>query len=204
MEAEDLIQQYRLLDVAYGNLEVSERIRNELLALKYEQLKARKTSFLDRSLVALLTLVAGLPVLYSLLPDEIGKLKVLSLVVFSVMTLLYWIVGLLQWWKSRDEEEELSSIINSWPAHLPEDDPVFLQTQISTFITRRNLAQEILAKNPPDPLGRRFKLVEEHWRQRLESALEQAKLLHNAQKMSDKRFQSIQAWLRSELQEDKP
>lgn len=203
MEAEDLVQQYRLLDVACGNLEVSEKIRHEVLALKYEQLKAKKTSLLDRSLVALLTLVAGLPVLYSLLPPEIGKLKTFTLVAFAVMAVLYLVVGLLQWWKSKDEEEELSRIVDSGPVHAPEEDPVFLQMQISTFITRRNLAKEILAKNPPDPIGRRFKLAEAHWQMRLQKALELAISLHNSQRMSEKRFRSIQEWIEPELQGDR-
>lgn len=202
MNVEDLIQHYRLLDVSYGSLETSERIRHELLALKYEQIKARKGSLLDRSIVALLTVVAGLPALYSLIPDNIGKLKTFSISAFAILALAYWIIGLLQWWKSSDEEKELDSILNTSPPYLTEDNPAFLQMQVSTLLTRRRLIKEILSKEElEEPVRKRFVVAGEYWNKRVDKAKRQVESLHKTGKMNPERFQEIQDWFQRELEE---
>ncbi len=201
MDAEDLIQQYRLLDVSYGSLEVSERIRHELLALKYEQIKARKAALLDRSIVALLTLVAGLPVLHSLLPESIGKLKAVSLSAFAVLAIAYWVIGLFQWWKSHDEEKELNTLLNSSPPYISEENPVFLQMQVSMLLTRRRLIKDILSKDLSESVRKRFAAADGYWSKRVNKAQKQVEALHAAGKMSDERFGEIKEWFGRELEE---
>lgn len=194
MPVTELLQSYRLLDVAYGNLEISERIRNELALLRFDQVKAKRKSAVDRLLVMLIAVSGGVPVLYGLLPNDLPLTKQVWIAVFTVVAIAYGIIGLLTWWQDRNEATEIESLLDSGPPQTAEDEPVFLLTQISTFSTRKSLADEILASEPPEHLKVQFESLSSYWQKRIDSVVRHAAVLHRNRRLSQSAYEKILQW----------
>jgi hypothetical protein len=193
MEALDLLQVYRLLDVAYGSLETSERIRNELIILRRDQLESRKRSTIERALLVGLTLLGGIPVLYSIFPAELVAPKGVWISAFALMAIAYVVVGLLQWRSLSQESKVLEGILDETP-HLTEDDPLFLEMQLSTFITRRSLIREIAGLGPSGAMAVNLKGIEAHWGARIDATYGILNELHREGQITNERYEQLLAW----------
>jgi len=193
MEALDLLQVYRLLDVAYGSLETSERIRNELIILRHDQLQSRKRSTIDRALVVALTLMAGIPVLYSIFPDQLVAPKNIWISAFTLLAIAYGALGFLQWHSLSQESRILEGMLDETP-HLTEDDPLFLEMQLTTFVTRRALIREITSLGPSGAMADNLKSLEAHWGVRIAATYSILKELREEGQITDERYQKLLTW----------
>ena len=191
MNAEELLQHYRLLDVAYGSLETSEKIRNELIIFRHDQLQARRHSMIDRFILILITILAGAPVLYSVIPDNLVTAKGVWVTLFALLAASYALLGFLRWRASKAESSILEDLLDETP-HLTADDPIFLEMQLSTFITRLAIVREILESKPPDNMIDNLISLENYWEMRIDSTFEMVEDLHSQDKIADEIYDRLQ------------
>ena len=193
MDAHEMLQYYRMLDVSYGSLETAEKIRNELIILRHDQLQARRHSMVDRLILILITMLAGAPVLYSVLPDDLVASKDIWVSTFIFLAASYAFLGFLRWRAAKSETNVLEGLLDETP-HLTEDDPIFLEMQLSTFITRLAIVREILEKSPPENMLENLKSLESYWEMRIESTFETMEDLHAQGKITEERYERLQGW----------
>lgn len=179
--------------MAYGNLETSERIRNELLLFRYHQLQRLKRSTIERVFLVALTVLAGVPVLHSLLPDRLLAPRSVWLTLFSVLAAVYAVLGLLHWRSTGTEARSLEELLDDTP-HDTEDDPLFLEMQLSAFRTRLELIEEILDRGPGGGLEENLQDLARYWRARMAELFAAVETLYQEGVISEERYRTVKSW----------
>lgn len=196
MSEKQSINSYRLLDASYGTLETAVRLQNELVKSRLEQVEARKKSLIERFMLVVATLVAGIPVLHQLFPKDWGNYQNLLVWTFASAVVGYLGVGIYQLIADSDNDKELRKFLksNRLAARKLDDDPLFLQLQISTFLTRRTLAQEIVEESSNDAIVARYQGFADYWKQRAEKAMTKIEALKDAGVVDDAKYEEVRGW----------
>lgn len=198
MDPEIKIHFYRLTNVAYGILESCEFIRKELMKSLLLQARSQQKSFGQRLVGVALTVVAALPVLYELLPDD-NRLRAYWLWAVIVLALLYFVLIWHQWRGARYEEKELDQLFPpgsySFKEALAETNPAFIELQLSSCRTRWQMAHAIIEDGPPEPTLSMFKNIKDFWERELVALMQTVDQLHAAERLDEQTHERLRNWL---------
>jgi hypothetical protein len=202
MNADDKVNAYRITNALYGVLESSERIRYELIQMRYLQASSQQKSRGQRIVAILLVLVGAIPALYGLLPDTLGNLRFLWLGAASVLGMLYLVVGIWQWWHDREAAAQVRALLPRGAEAEPEKHPEFLTTLLSFYSSRWWMAREIVADNPPEALRQRYALIQLYWERKLKDTIPMLQTLVAANKLQPNEYEDLIQWIPAELRQD--
>ncbi len=193
MTPEEKVYFYRLVNAGFALNESADRIFAELRNLRSLQANALSQSIWQRLAVAGLTMVAGIPALYQLLPKTASsKVWIYAAV---AMGAAYIIFSLVQFIHSRDQ----GRITIPLGVGEPEGNPAFLRTQLSQYRTRWQMAHEIISDNPPPEIGDRFRAARSYWAKRMSEFPSKIQQLVDEKKLTVAERQELLSWIPPEI-----
>lgn len=195
---ENKIHFYRLTNISYGIFESCEFMRKELMKMLVLQVRGQQKSFGQRIVGVALTVVAAVPVLYELIPDD-SRWRPAWLWTVGVLGALYLGVTVYQWNQARRDERELDELLPAGADRLhgllAEDSPEFLSRQLSAYRTRWQMAQAIVADKPPPATLRMFAEIQRYWEAQLRDMENTLLRLKHSGRLDEGTYSTLAGWI---------
>lgn len=195
MNFEDTVHFYRLTNVAYGILESMERSRSELMTLRYLQVVARRKSLGQRVIAVLLSVVALIPAIYGILPEEFGKLRLVWLTGVVVLAMGYLATVFHQWQSDKDESRELLDLLPAGAEARSDNRPEFISMLLSSYRTRWQMARIILENAADGSVKEQFTEIVAFWERRMLGLVPQLEKLVENGTISRNEYDAFTKWI---------
>lgn len=193
MTVEEKVYFYRLVNASFALNESADRIFAELRNLRALQASVLRQSFWQRIATAGLTLVAVIPALNQLLPNTVPNK--IWLYAAGVLVAAYLIFSIVQFIESSGQ----ASIRVPVGTDEADDNPAFLRTQLSQYSMRWQMAQEIIAANPPPDVLGRYQRAKDYWGGRMQAIQPKLRKFVEEEKLTAKEFDDLLKWIPEEL-----
>lgn len=201
MDSDDKLYFYRLTNVAYGLLESMERSRSELMTLRHLQIAARQKSLGQRVVGILLSLVALIPAIYSLLPSRLGNLRLIWLTGVVVLAIGYIALALHQWQSDKKDAVNLLNLLPVGAEIQADHRPEFIGMLLSSYRTRWQMAQAVHNDVLDEVTKKQFGEIVDFWEHRMQAMLPRLKTLLENGKISQDNYDSLMKWFPPRVQE---
>jgi hypothetical protein len=200
MDSDSKVWMYRLADTCYGQLQMLMDIEHELRMTRRTHVMIRLANFESRAAIMTAIMLAGVPTLWEILPEDIGWRRYAWPVVLGIVAGVYLIRMIYEWIAQKGEREDLKL---NMPANLKlraEDEFAYMMAQISTSGTRLSMIRDILKISDLPPRTRtKFAKSEAYFRNVLEESRANAEQLHLVNAMGRDDYNKICEWVNSAL-----
>jgi hypothetical protein len=184
-----------VIDVSHGHLEQALRIEDELGKLRYSYLKTEGRGLWARLAAYVVIAIGAIPAVYAILPEDSRRLIWVTVVV--AVSLGYVLLLILQLVSQHSASKQLDKLLPDEADSPLESRVYFIDTQISSGVTRLWAAANVLAASPAEPIRQRFEQIKGYWEKRLDHLKAEIDSLRESDELSETDYKALKSELES-------